>query len=79
MRMMLMMFFKLAIIANLFAWLVSYVGLSKWLQMLAYRLELDLFPFFIAAMASILAIIIAVGIKTARHAAARPAKALRYE
>lgn len=72
-------FLKLIVIANLLAWLVAYVSLNQWLQGFAYHIDLKLFPFFLAAIISLLAVILAVGIKTSRSAAANPTKALRYE
>ncbi len=72
-------FLKLVVIANLMAWLVAYVCLNQWLQGFAYHIELKFLPFSLAAIVSLLAVVLAVGIKTLKSAAANPTEALRYE
>lgn len=79
MRLMLFDFLKLAVFANLIAWPIAYISLSKWLQNFAYHIELTAGPFVLAALASVLVVLVAVGFKTLRSAAANPAEALRYE
>ena len=78
-RHMILEFLKLAVIANALAWPVTYLSLSIWLNKLAYHIEVNIYPFALAAITSMIAVLVAVSIKTVRSASANPIDALRYE
>ncbi len=68
-----------AIIANLFAWPVAWFTMNKWLQNFAYRIELTIWPFFLAGLSALLIAILTVSWQALRAATANPVESLRYE
>jgi ABC-type antimicrobial peptide transport system permease subunit len=72
-------FTKWILIANLVAWPVAYYAMSHWLQGFAYRINLRVGTF---ALAAVLALAIAVGTvsyQSVKAALTNPAESLRYE
>ncbi len=72
-------FTKWVLIANLVAWPIAYYAMSKWLQGFAYRINLGIGTF---ALAAALALTIAVGTvsyQSVKAALTNPADSLRYE
>lgn len=67
------------ILANLFAWPVTYFLIQKWLQNFAYRINITIWPFMIAGFAAFLLAFIAVFYQTIKAALANPIESLRYE
>ena len=78
-RHMILEFFKLAILANALAWPFTYISLNIWLNKLAYHIDVNIYPFASAAITSMIAVLVAISIKTVRSASANPIDALRYE
>ncbi|NMN35913.1 ABC transporter permease [Pedobacter sp. SG918] len=72
-------FLVLVIIANLISWPVAYIVVKKWLNGFAYRIDLPLYPFFLATVVSIIIAVLTVSIQARRAALANPVKALKYE
>lgn len=72
-------FVKMVIIANLFAWPLAYLFISKWLEGFAYRIDISFWPFVYASFISISITIITVSIKSYRTASANTINALKYE
>lgn len=72
-------FLKWVLIANIIAWPASYILLNKWLENFTYRIELELFPFFISAISALIVAISAVSYQTLKAALANPVKSLKYE
>jgi len=72
-------FSMLMILSNLVAWPLAWLLISKWSGQYAYRVDLDLIPFFIVA--SCLAILVGAVIlfRTWHMATESPTKSLRSE
>ncbi len=72
-------FVALVFIANVIGWPVAYHAMSRWLQQFAYRIELGLGTFLLAATGALLVAILTISTQTLRAAMSNPVKALRYE
>ena len=72
-------FARLALLADLIAWPVAYVVLNRWLQRFAYRVEITLPTFVLAAIVTLALAFLAVGYQSVKVASANPVKSLRYE
>ena len=66
-------------IANLIAWPLAYVILSRWLENFAYRVEINWWIFAIAGTAVLVISLITVSWQAIKAALANPVKSLRYE
>jgi putative ABC transport system permease protein len=58
---------------------ITYLLLSGWLQNFAYRIDINLFVFFVGGILSLLIALLTISYHTVRSARANPVKALRYE
>src|SRR6185437_4884612 len=65
--------------ANLVAWPLAFLAMSRWLQGFAYRIPLTVWPFALAAAAAVLIAWLTVLAQASRAARSRPVTALRYE
>jgi putative ABC transport system permease protein len=65
--------------ANLVAWPLAFLAMSRWLQGFAYRVPLAVWPFALAAAAAILIAWLTVLAQASRAARSRPVASLRYE
>ncbi|HTI67972.1 MAG TPA: ABC transporter permease [Caulobacteraceae bacterium] len=65
--------------ANLVAWPLAFLAMSRWLQGFAYSIPLTVWPFALAAAAAVLIAWLTVLAQASRAARARPVTALRYE
>lgn len=72
-------FAVLVIIATLVSWPVAYLIMTRWLENFAYRVNLQLLTFFIAALTAFLIAFITVSYQAIKAAIANPIKSLRYE
>jgi len=72
-------FLKVVILANAIAWPIIYVIASKWLDFFAYRIDLPVLPFVIAAVVSILLSILTVSYQVYKGLKISPARVLKYE
>jgi putative ABC transport system permease protein len=72
-------FVKLVVIANLVAWPLAYFAMQRWLQNFAYRIELNLFTFLLAAAVALLIAMVTIGYHAIKAALSNPVEALRYE
>jgi len=72
-------FIWIVLIANLIAWPLAYILAKKWLETFAYRIDIPLFPFFIAAVLSTVLTVITVSIQARKAVKTNPADALKYE
>ncbi len=72
-------FLKLVLFANLFAWPVAYFAMNKWLDDFAFRINVQLWSFIVAAFASILIALMTISYQSIKAAVANPIKSLRYE
>jgi putative ABC transport system permease protein len=72
-------FLKWVALANLFAWPLAYFAMKKWLESFAYRTDITLVIFFIAAGVSLTIAILTVIFQSVKASLANPIKSLRYE
>ncbi|MGD9344675.1 MAG: ABC transporter permease [Candidatus Aminicenantes bacterium] len=70
---------RLVIIANIIAWPVAFFAMKKWLQNFAYRIDLSVWMFILAAAAALVIAFVTVSYQTFKAALANPADTLRYE
>ena len=72
-------FTKWVLIANLVSWPIAYYAMSKWLQGFAYRINLGLGTFALAAMIALTIAVITVSYQSIKAALTNPADSLRNE
>ena len=72
-------FLVMVFLANLVAWPLAYLFVSKWLSTFAYRIELSVWPFVLAMCISMLITLITVSIRSYKAATANTIDALKYE
>lgn len=72
-------FIQLAIIANVLAWPIAYVGVTKWLQDYPYRIDIGMVPFIVSGVLAIGVTLLAVGFQAFKAASADPIQSLRTE
>jgi putative ABC transport system permease protein len=72
-------FVKWVIVANLVAWPVAWFVMDRWLQNFAYRIDLSLWMFALAAVLALLIALITVSFQSVKAALRNPADSLRYE
>ncbi len=72
-------FAKWVLLANIIAWPVAYLVAHRWLQNFAYRMNIHVGMFLLAAALSLFIALATVSFKALKTATANPAKALRYE
>ncbi|WP_231489836.1 ABC transporter permease [Pedobacter sp. Leaf170] len=72
-------FLWMVLIANLVAWPVAYIFVSKWLSSFQYRTDLSIWPFIVAMLASISITVFTVSLRSYRAAKANTIDALKYE
>jgi putative ABC transport system permease protein len=72
-------FLWMVLIANLIAWPVAYIFVSRWLQGFEYRAPLSIWPFMTAMLLSIGITLITVSLRSYKAASTNPIDALKYE
>lgn len=72
-------FLLLVGVANLIAWPASYFIMNKWLQNFAYRIDMGLWIFALAAALALFIALVTISFQTFKAATANPADSLRYE
>lgn len=72
-------FIKLICISTLIAWPIAYLFVSDWLNNFAYRIELSIWVFILAAAAGVVLAILSVGVITLKAARQNPAESLKWE
>ena len=72
-------FIGLVVIANVIAWPVAWLALSRWLQDYAYRVNISWWVFAVAGVASLFIALITVSAQAVKAAIANPVKSLRTE
>jgi len=72
-------FTRWVVLANVLAWPVSYLAMKQWLQNFAYRENIALWPFLLAAFFTIGIALITVGYQSIKAALANPVDCLKYE
>ncbi len=72
-------FTKWVILANIVAWPIAYYAMKKFLEMFAYRAELNIWLFIISGLMALIIALITVGFQTIKAANSNPVDALKYE
>ncbi|NRF40838.1 ABC transporter permease [Pedobacter foliorum] len=72
-------FLLMVFLANLVAWPLAYIFVSKWLSEFAYRIPLSIWPFAIAMAISMTITFITVSLRSYKAAQTNPIDALKYE
>jgi putative ABC transport system permease protein len=72
-------FLKWVILANIVAWPVAYFIMDSWLMNFAYRININVAIFMMAAVISLILAFITVSFQAIKAAAANPIESLRYE
>ena len=66
-------------VSILIAWPVAWYIMNKWLEKFAYRIELDIWTFILAAIIALVIAAATVSFQAVKAATANPADSLRYE
>lgn len=72
-------FLLMVFVANLVAWPLAYLFISKWLSGFAYRIDISIWPFALAMVISMVITLVTVSIRSYKAAAANTIDALKYE
>jgi putative ABC transport system permease protein len=72
-------FVRMVVLANVVAWPVAYFAMRKWLENFAYRINMTLGIFLLAAGAALLIAFITISTQTLKAALSNPVDTLRYE
>jgi len=72
-------FFKLVLVANLVAWPVAYLVMSRWLENFVYHTTISLWLFALGGGLTLFISMATVGFQAVKAARADPVKSLRYE
>jgi len=72
-------FLWMVVIANVIAWPIAYIFVSKWLKGFEYRISLSIWPFVIAMLLSVIITLITVSLRSYKAANTNPIDALKYE
>jgi putative ABC transport system permease protein len=72
-------FTKWVVMANIVAWPVSYYVMHLWLQNFAYRINIGVWNFLLAAALTFAIALLTVSYQAVKAALANPVEALRYE
>ncbi len=78
-RMVSMDFLKLVLFANVAAWPLAYYAMNRWLQSFAFRIDIKLWIFLLAAVLAAAIALLTVGYQAMKAAVANPVESLRYE
>jgi putative ABC transport system permease protein len=78
-----MMFYKdfssLVVLANIVSWPIAFLAIRGWLQGFAYRVEMDIFKFFLAALIALFVALFTVSLQSIRAAQTELVETIRYE
>jgi putative ABC transport system permease protein len=72
-------FLKWVLVANLIAWPLAYFAMNKWLQNFAYRTDIGLSIFLLAAVLVFAIALLTIIFQAIKAALANPVDSLRYE
>ena len=72
-------FLKLVLVAAILAFPIAWLGMQKWLQNFAYRIDLSWWMFVTAAAIALLIALITISFQAIKAALSNPAKSLRAE
>ena len=69
----------LVIVASILASLISYNVMNTWLDVFAYRVDIEIWVFFAASLIVAIIAFITVALQASKTALSNPVTALRYE
>lgn len=72
-------FIKLVLIANIFAWPISYILAKNWLSNFSYQIDMPILPFVFATLLETIIALITVSAQAYQAANSDPVDALKYE
>ncbi|TCC89914.1 ABC transporter permease [Pedobacter hiemivivus] len=72
-------FIWIVLISNVIGWPLAYILAKNWLETFAYRIDIPLFPFVLAALISTVLTVLTVSIQARKAVKTSPAEALKYE
>jgi putative ABC transport system permease protein len=72
-------FIKLVLIANIFAWPISYILAKNWLSNFSYQIDMPLLPFIFSTIIALIIALITVSTQSYLAANSDPVDALKYE
>jgi len=72
-------FLKWVLVANLLAWPIAYLVMSRWMREFAYRVSIGPLVFILAAGLALIVALLTVSYHTFRAALSNPVDSLRYE
>jgi putative ABC transport system permease protein len=72
-------FTKAVLVANIIAWPVAYLVMNEWLQNFAYRIQIQVWVFFLAAALALFVALFTLSFRLIHAARANPIASLRYE
>ena len=70
---------KWILLANLAAWPLAWHIITQWLQNYAYHIDVTIWPFLLAGLATLIIALLTVSWQAVRAATANPVESLRYE
>ncbi|NQY30279.1 MAG: ABC transporter permease [Flavobacteriaceae bacterium] len=72
-------FIKLVLLANVFAWPITYIFAKDWLSNFSYQIDMPILPYILATLLAILIALITVSFQAYQAAISDPVDALKYE
>ncbi|WP_418603429.1 ABC transporter permease [Hwangdonia sp.] len=72
-------FIKLVLIANIFAWPITYLLAKNWLTNFSYQIDMPLLPYFFATFLALIIALITVSSQAYLAANSDPVNAIKYE
>lgn len=78
-RMVSLEYLKLVALANIIAWPLAYYAMSRWLRGFAFRIDIEIWIFVLAAVIAGFLAILTISLQAIRAASADPIESLRYE
>jgi len=72
-------FMKLVLIANIFAWPISYLLAKDWLSNFSYQIDMPILPFVFATLIALIIALLTVSTQSYLAANSDPVNALKYE
>ena len=72
-------FIKLVLLANLFAWPISYLLAKDWLSKFSYQIDMPVLPFILATLLALIIALFTVSTQAYQAANSDPVDSLKYE
>jgi len=72
-------FLILVLAANVISWPIAYIFTNNWLSGFAYRIDMPIWPFVLATLASVIIAVLTISIQARKAAVNNPVDALKYE